>query len=81
MSKESISGKIKTILGPEKEVEDLQKKREEAKGIFFSQKEIDEPSPETVKAIEELLNLVKERRALLANPPNPEANNRRFGPK
>ncbi len=80
MSKQAISETIKTILSPEKEMEELQKKREKARGIFISQQEIESPTEKTIQKVEGLLNELKGR----YQPPDkfdPEANNRRFGPK
>ncbi len=80
MIKESISGKVKTILDPEKEVEELNEKRKEAQGYYISQEELVNPTGELIQKLEGILNEMKKR----YKPPeklDPSANDRRFGPK
>jgi hypothetical protein len=80
MSKEGIGGKIKTILKPEEELEELNEKRKAAPGIFISQAEIEEPTDQAIKKVEGLLNAMRKRfKPLVVE--DPHANDRRFGPK
>ncbi len=80
MTKESISGKIKTILSPEKEVEELNEKRKEALGYYISQEELASPTGETIQKLEGILNEMKKRYKPVEKV-DPSANDRRFGPK